>query len=34
MLGFLVIAEIWAIPLLGLGLAMLKTKKDKIGKQF
>jgi hypothetical protein len=34
MLGFLVIAEIWAIPLLGLGLEMLKTKKDKNGKQF
>ncbi|MEJ2240560.1 MAG: hypothetical protein P8Y18_00225 [Candidatus Bathyarchaeota archaeon] len=26
MLGFLVIAEIWAIPLLGLGLTMLKSK--------
>jgi len=26
MLGFLVIAEIWTIPLLGLGLTMLKTK--------
>jgi hypothetical protein len=29
MLGFLVIAEIWAIPLLGLGLTMVKTKIDK-----
>lgn len=26
MLGFLVLTEIWAIPLLGLGLVMLKTK--------
>lgn len=29
MLGFIVIAEIWTIPLLGLGLTMLKTKTAK-----
>lgn len=30
MLGFLVIVEIWAIPLLGLGITMLKTKSSKL----
>jgi len=34
MLGFLVIAEIWAIPLLGLGITMLRTKKEKTRKEF
>ena len=34
MLGFLVIAEIWTIPLLGLGLTMLKTKIKKSEPNF
>jgi hypothetical protein len=34
MLGFLVITEIWTIPLLGLGLTMLKTKINKSEPNF
>ena len=30
MVGFLILSEIWAIPLLGLGVAMLRTKANKI----